>query len=65
MRLVSWRIGFFFGDKIAVVYGSENAIRKTPDGQEHTRTLIWTDTWLKRNGSWQIVAAQDMPADGK
>jgi uncharacterized protein DUF4440 len=55
----------FFGDNIAVVYGSESAIRKPPDGQEHTGTLIWTDTWLKRNGSWQIVAAQDMPADCK
>lgn len=55
----------FFGDNIAIVYGSESAIRKTPDGKEHTGTLIWTDTWLKRNGSWQIVAAQDMPADCK
>lgn len=21
--------------------------------------LAWTDTWLKRKGKWQIVAAQD------
>ena len=55
----------FFGDNIAIAYGSESAIRKTPDGKEHNGTLIWTDTWLKRNGSWQIVAAQDMPADCK
>ena len=55
----------FFGDNIAIVYGSESAIRKTPDGKEQAGTLIWTDTWLKRNGSWQIVAAQDMPADHK
>ena len=55
----------FFGDNMAVVYGSESAIRKTPDGKGQAGTLIWTDTWLQRNGSWQIVAAQDMPADCK
>jgi|ERR1700739_771766 hypothetical protein len=55
----------FFSDNIAIVYGSEGAIRKTPDEQEHTGILIWTDTWLKRHGRWQIVAAQDMPADTK
>lgn len=55
----------FFGDNLALIYGSESAIRKTSDGKEQAGTLIWTDTWLKRNGTWQIVAAQDMPADCK
>jgi hypothetical protein len=55
----------FFGDGIALVYGHETATRKSDDGKENTRSLIWTDTWLKRNGSWQIVAAQDMWADSK
>jgi hypothetical protein len=49
----------FFGDNIAVIYGTESRIGKEGDGTEHARTLIWTDTWLKRNGRWQIVAAQD------
>jgi hypothetical protein len=22
---------------------------------------LWTDTWIRRNGKWQIVAAQDTP----
>jgi hypothetical protein len=55
----------FFGDNIALVYGHETATRKSSDGKENTRSLTWTDTWLKRSGTWQIVAAQDMWADCK
>jgi hypothetical protein len=55
----------FFGDAMAILYGSENAIRIETDGRKHTVKLTWTDTWLKRNGTWQIVAAQDMPSDVK
>jgi len=55
----------FFGENIAVVYGSESSIRKASDGKEYTRSLVWTDTWLKRNGRWQVVAAQDMRTDCK
>ena len=49
----------FFGDSIAIAYGSESRIRKAEDGKEAKRCQVWTDTWLKRNGQWQIVAAQD------
>ena len=49
----------FFGDSIAIAYGAENRIRKAADGKEAKRCQVWTDTWLKRNGQWQIVAAQD------
>jgi hypothetical protein len=55
----------FIGDNLAIVYGSESAIAKASDGKESTRSLVWTDTWLKRNGKWQIVAVQDMPAERK
>jgi len=48
----------FFGDSIAIAYGAESAV-KAKDGKETKRCLIWTDTWLKRAGKWQIVAAQD------
>jgi len=48
-----------FGDSLAMVYGNESSIAKNPDGKEWERCLAWTDTWLKRNGKWQIVAAQD------
>ena len=55
----------FFGDAMAILYGSESAIRVETDGRKHTVKLTWTDTWLKRNGTWQIVAAQDMPSEVK
>jgi len=49
----------FFGDTLAVVYGSEMATRKNKDGMPEPRCLTWTDTWLKRKGNWQVIAAQD------
>ena len=49
----------FFGDSIAIAYGAESLIRKESDGKEARRCQVWTDTWLKRKGQWQIVAAQD------
>ncbi len=49
----------FFGDNLAIVYGSERSLRKGRDGKERPRCLIWTDTWLKRDNKWQIIAAQD------
>lgn len=49
----------FFGDSVAIAYGAENRMRKDRDGKEAKRCQVWTDTWLKRNGRWQIVAAQD------
>lgn len=49
----------FFGDSVAVAYGSESRMQKAADGTEARRCQVWTDTWLKRSGQWQIVAAQD------
>jgi hypothetical protein len=49
----------FFGDSIAIAYGAENRMIKTDDGKETKRCQVWTDTWLRRAGKWQIVAAQD------
>lgn len=49
----------FFGESVAVAYGAESRIQKVADGSEAKRCQVWTDTWLKRNGKWQIVAAQD------
>lgn len=49
----------FFGDSLAVAYGNESSLHKDKDGKEWKRCLAWTDTWLKRSGQWQIIAAQD------
>ena len=45
----------FFGDT-AVVQGSETWTRK---GGRKGR-FVWTDTWIRRNGQWQIVQAEDI-----
>jgi hypothetical protein len=63
-RLLDARVRFF-GENLAMVYGSESSVGKTKDGSEQSRCLIWTDTWLKRNGKWQIIAAQDTQYDCK
>ena len=55
----------FFGGNVALVYGSESSVTATPEGKNDKECLVWTDTWLKRNGNWQIVAAQDMRVDCK
>lgn len=54
-----------FGDSMAVLYGSESALLTEKDGRKHRRKLTWVDTWLKRDGKWQIVAAEDMPSEMK
>ena len=63
-RLLDARVRFF-GDSLAMVYGSESSVTKAKEGAEKSRCLIWTDTWLKRNGKWQIIAAQDTRYDCK
>ncbi len=49
----------FFGSSVAVVYGKESKTVALPDGKHERRCLVWTDSWLRRNGKWQIIAAQD------
>ena len=49
----------FFGASTAIIYGSETAVEASSDGKPQRYCLIWTDTWLKRGGKWQIAAAQD------
>jgi uncharacterized protein DUF4440 len=57
-RLIDAKVRLF-GDNLAMAYGSESSVRKAKDGSDKSRCLIWTDTWLKRNDRWQIIAAQD------
>ena len=49
----------FFGDSLALIYGSEHATGKDSKHPEAKQCQVWTDTWLKREGKWRIVAAQD------
>ncbi|MGH9677934.1 MAG: nuclear transport factor 2 family protein, partial [Candidatus Acidiferrum sp.] len=47
----------FYGDA-AVAQGSESWVRRS--GTLLRGRYVWTDTWIKRNGNWQIVAAEDL-----
>ena len=55
----------FFGENMAVIYGSEHAIGKDSKHLEANQCQVWTDTWLQRDGKWRIVAAQDNKVDCK
>jgi ketosteroid isomerase-like protein len=48
----------FFGNETAVAQGSETWENRTGDPKRGT--YVWTDTWILRNGKWQIVAAEDL-----
>ena len=47
----------FYGDT-AVAQGSESWERRS--GQPRYGRYVWTDTWVRRDGNWQIVAAEDV-----
>ena len=55
----------FFGENVAIIYGSERAIGKDKTHPDAKQCQVWTDTWLKRDGKWRIVAAQDNKVDCK
>jgi hypothetical protein len=52
----------FYGPDVAVIYGNESADFPATHGKTITRVLIWTDTLLRRDGKWQVIAVQDMLA---
>lgn len=47
----------FYGDT-AIAQGSETWERRK--GEPRRGRFVWTDTWIRRDGKWQIVAAQDL-----
>src|SRR6266496_421002 len=47
----------FYGDT-AIAQGDETWERRSGDRGR----FVWIDTWLRRNGRWQIVAAVDVSA---
>ena len=50
----------FYG-ATAIAQGSETWGKRSGERGR----FVWTDTWLKRNGRWQIVAAEDLIASEK
>ena len=50
----------FYGNT-AIAQGSETWEKRSGERGR----FVWTDTWLRRNGHWQIVAAEDLIAPEK
>jgi ketosteroid isomerase-like protein len=50
----------FYGST-AIAQGSETWEKRSGERGR----FVWTDTWLRRNGRWQIVAAEDLIAPVK
>ena len=50
----------FYGNT-AIAQGSETWEKRSGERGR----FVWTDTWLRRNGRWQIVAAEDLIAPEK
>jgi len=50
----------FYGNT-AIAQGSETWEKRSGDRGR----FVWTDIWLRRNGRWQIVAAEDLIAPEK
>ena len=50
----------FYGET-AIAQGSETWEKHSGERGR----FVWTDTWLQRNGRWQIVAAEDLIAPEK
>jgi hypothetical protein len=53
------------GEDVAIIYGSEHSIGKDKAHPDSKQCQVWTDTWLKRNGKWQVAAAQDNKVECK
>jgi ketosteroid isomerase-like protein len=58
-RLNDVKVRFYGG--MAIVQGSETWEKHSGERGR----FVWTDTWLQRNGHWQIVAAEDLIAPEK
>ena len=45
-----------YGPNLATVSGTTTEKGKDKDGKQFTRSYVWVDTWMERNGKWQCIA---------
>ncbi len=45
-----------YGPNLATVCGTTTEKGKHKDGKQFTRSYVWVDTWMERNGKWQCIA---------
>ncbi len=45
-----------YGANLATVTGTTTEKAKDKDGKQFTRSYVWVDTWMERNGKWECIA---------
>ena len=45
-----------YGPNLATVSGTTAEKGKDKDGKQFTRSYVWVDTWMERNGKWECIA---------
>ncbi len=45
-----------YGPNLATVTGTTTEKGKDKDGKQFTRSYVWLDSWIERNGKWQCIA---------
>jgi ketosteroid isomerase-like protein len=45
-----------YGPNLATVTGTTTEKGKDKDGKQFTRSYVWVDTWMERNGKWECIA---------
>ncbi len=54
-----------YGPNLATVSGTTTEKGKDKDGKQFTRTYVWVDTWMERNGKWECIAEGVMQSPKK
>ena len=45
-----------YGPNLVTVRGTTTEKGKDKDGKQFTRSYVWVDTWMERNGKWECIA---------
>ena len=54
-----------YGPNLATVCGTTTEKGKDKAGKQFTRTYVWVDTWMERNGKWECIAEGVMKSPKK
>jgi len=54
-----------YAPNFAVIVGSQQMKGKDKDGGNFSINTSWTDTFMERNGKWQLIASAAITADDK
>jgi ketosteroid isomerase-like protein len=54
-----------YGPNLATVIGTTTEKGKDKHGKEFTRSYVWVDTWMQRNGKWECIAEGVMKSPKK